>query len=113
MTTARCQAVSGTITRSVRAAIESAPRAHAGLQTPHPRQIPGSSVAFFPFPSPSIRMALTGHFFAHSPHPLHLDASKDASKGEVTTASNILNRLTAESMAQQQPQQWQTYAGRR
>ena len=57
-------------------------------------------------------MADTGHRFAHSPQPLHFAGSNAASKDEVATASNILNRLMAESMAQQQPQQWQTNAGR-
>jgi len=58
-------------------------------------------------------MADTGHFFAHCPHPLHFAGSNAASKDDVATASNILNRFMAESMAQQQPQQWQTNAGRR
>src|SRR3990172_4170295 len=105
MITARCQAVSGTMIRSPRGAIERASRAQAGvrgmwwvrgggaggggrgaqagLQTPHPRQIPGLKDALFSLPSPSIRMADTGHFFAHRPHPLHRAGSNAASNGEV------------------------------
>src|SRR3989337_3220377 len=103
MITARCQAVSGTMIRPPRGAIERASRAQAGLQTPHPREIPGLKDSLLSLPSPSIRMADTGHFFAHRPHPLHRAGSNAASNGEVTTASKLLNRVSAERIAQPQP----------